>query len=222
MKTGGAFFEKKGPPGPPPKNFKLGLKVDRLRMGDEEIHVEERKIPDRQTALGLLRKHQPGKPELAGHCVAVAGLAVALAQALNDNGLNLDVDLVEAAALLHDICKGEPSHDQAAGRLLRSMGYHEVAAVAEVHTRLGGRVPEPHEPIGEDEVVYLADKSFRRTRRVSIEDRYAIWINSWLHDPQKLESLRNGQMRAETVRARVEKALGRRLDAIEPEVLRLK
>lgn len=190
-------------------------------MGDEENNVEERTIPGRKAALNLLREHQPEKPELAGHCVAVAGLAVALAQTLNARGLALDVELVESAALLHDICKGEPAHDLAAGRLLRSMGYHEVAAVAEVHTRLGGRIPEPHEPIGEDEVVYLADKSFRRTRRVSIEDRYAIWINSWLHDPQKLESLRHGQMRAETVRARVESALGKRLEDIEPVVLHL-
>jgi len=169
--------------------------------------------PSRTEALALLEKHQP-KPERVAHSLAVAELALAIRERLDKRGVTLDKGLVESAALLHDICKGKPDHDHAAGELLRGLGYPEVAAVAEVHTRLAGRTPAEGEPISAAEVVYMADKSYRRTTRVSVEDRYAIWRKTWERDPEKLASLDNGQKRAQTVRARLEKAMGLPLDEV--------
>lgn len=77
----------------------------------------------------------------------------------------------------------------------RGLGYPEVAAIVEVHTRLGGRTPQPGEPISPDEVVYMADKSYRRTTRVTVEQRYAIWPNTWKDHPEKLKSLTHGERR---------------------------
>ena len=70
--------------------------------------------------------------------------------------------------------------------MLRSLGYSRIAAIVEVHTRLGGHNPTPDEPLHEAEVVYMADKSYRRTTRVSIEERYGIWRNTWKDNPERL------------------------------------
>ncbi|WP_243312863.1 HD domain-containing protein [Fundidesulfovibrio agrisoli] len=174
------------------------------------------RTPSRTEALALLEQHQ-SKPERIAHSVAVAELALAIRDRLAERGHVLDRGLVESAALLHDMCKGQPDHDRAAGELLRGLGYPEVAAVAEVHTRLAGRTPQEPEPVSAAEVVYMADKSYRRTTRVSVEDRYAIWLKTWEGNAEKLASLENGQRRAETVRARIERAMGLPLDQVGPK-----
>ncbi|WP_243364403.1 HD domain-containing protein [Fundidesulfovibrio terrae] len=171
-------------------------------------------IPDRTTSIEILEKHQGDSPERIAHSMAVAELAMALGRELVAQGHSLDLGLIEAAAILHDILKGQPAHDHAGGEMLRSMGYAQVAAVVEVHTRLGGRTPAPEEPISEAEVVYMADKSYRRVNRVTIEERYGIWRNTWKDNPTRLESLTRGENRAKTVRERIEKAMGKTLGDI--------
>ncbi len=171
-------------------------------------------IPSRDQSLALLAEHQTLKPGRIEHSVAVAELAMRMARILAANGVRLNLALIEAAALLHDILKGVPGHDRAGGDLLRSLGYPEVAAVAEVHTRLGGRVPAQSDPILEDEVVYLADKSYRGVRLVSIEERYGIWKKTWEADPVKLASLNHGEQRALTVKTRIETIMGRTVEEV--------
>ena len=164
--------------------------------------------------MALLAQYQTLKPGRIEHSVAVAQFALRMGRILAENGVALHLALIEAAALLHDIRKGEPEHDRVGGDLLRSLGYPEVAAVAEVHTRLGGRVPAPGDPILEDEVVYMADKSYRGTRLVSIEERYGIWKKTWEADPEKMASLNHGEQRALTVKRRIEKAMGRKIEEV--------
>lgn len=171
-------------------------------------------VPSRQDALKLLEQHQGAKPERIAHSVAVAGLAGAVAEALNARGDALNVPLVEAAALLHDICKGVPDHDRAAGDLLRSLGLPEVAAVAELHTDLGQRIPGPDDPVSAAEVVFIADKSYRRSTRVSVRERYGIWKRNWEHDHGRTQILHTAEQRALAVLERVEKALGCALEAV--------
>jgi len=171
-------------------------------------------IPSRNQAIEILEKHQSHSPERIAHSLAVAKLANAIGQDLTVKGHVLDLALIEAAAILHDMLKGQPAHDHAGAQLLRSLGYPEVAAIVEVHTRLGGRTPAPEEPIAEAEVVYIADKSYRRTNRVTIEARYAVWRETWKDNPERLRSLTNGENRAKTVRERIEKALGRPLSEL--------
>ncbi|GFK94227.1 Deoxyguanosinetriphosphate triphosphohydrolase-like protein [Fundidesulfovibrio magnetotacticus] len=172
------------------------------------------RIPNRNDSLELLQSHQCDNPQRVAHSLAVAQLAMAIGQNLNARGLALDLELIEAAAILHDIRKGHPDHDRSGAELLRALDYHSTAAVVEVHTRLGGRTPAPDEPITEAEVVYIADKSYRRTNRVSIEDRYSIWKNTWKDNPERLESLTRGENRAKAVRERIEKALGQPLQDV--------
>ncbi len=59
-------------------------------------------LPSREQALELLRSNKCPL-QVIRHCVAVADLAVKTAKQLEGKGLTINVDLVEAGALLHDL-----------------------------------------------------------------------------------------------------------------------
>ncbi len=59
-------------------------------------------LPNREQAIELLRKNNC-PPKVISHCIAVADLAVETADKLQSKGLKINVELVEAGALLHDL-----------------------------------------------------------------------------------------------------------------------
>jgi len=170
-------------------------------------------LPSRDEALALLDRYQ-ATPGRIAHSLTVARFALIIGTRLIARNIPLNLPLIEAAALLHDIRKGYPDHDDAGADLLASLGYPQIAAIVGVHTRLGGRTPAPSEPISEAEVVYIADKSYRGATRVTIEERYAIWLATWKDHPARLQSLTAGENRAKAVRARVEKVLRQPLNDV--------
>jgi uncharacterized protein len=60
------------------------------------------KLPTRDQALGFLRE-SGCRENVVRHCEAVSALAVEIAEACRKKGYNVDVQLVEIGALLHDI-----------------------------------------------------------------------------------------------------------------------
>jgi uncharacterized protein len=59
-------------------------------------------LPSREQATKLLRKNNCSTPVIR-HCQTVAAISLEIASQLQKKGLNLDLKLVEAGALLHDI-----------------------------------------------------------------------------------------------------------------------
>jgi uncharacterized protein len=59
-------------------------------------------LPNREQAIQLLREINC-PPQVINHCIAVANYALELACKLQKNGITLDLSLIEAGALLHDI-----------------------------------------------------------------------------------------------------------------------
>ena len=67
------------------------------------------KHPTREECERLLKEY--GTPEhVKRHCREVARTAVTISKALNENGMNLDIDLIRASALLYDIARVEDRH----------------------------------------------------------------------------------------------------------------
>lgn len=108
-------------------------------------------------------------PATRRHCRAVAMLAADIARRLVETGVALDVGLVEAAARLHDIDKGEADHAAAGAARLAAFGFAEVAEVVKRHMELP--VDEP--PLSAASIVYLADKLIQGESRVTPERRFA-------------------------------------------------
>jgi putative nucleotidyltransferase with HDIG domain len=123
--------------------------------------------PDEAECLRLLRKRQTAQP-IIEHCWAVARKAEELAALLITRGFSIDLGLVHAGALLHDIARSQPRHARIGASWLIAEGYPRVAKVIAEHEEL----PEPV-CLDESAVVCLADKLILYTDEVSLEERFA-------------------------------------------------
>lgn len=151
----------------------------------------------------LARLGVPG--HVANHGRAVAGVARRIAARLNLAGHKLDVDLVVAAALLHDLAKGRPDHPRRAARLLAAMGYPGVAAAVAVHHDFARAAADN---LDEAALLYLADKLVRGDTPVSLEQRIASAREQFAADPAALAAATDRLALAQRIAAKVEVALG--------------
>ena len=141
-----------------------------LEEENGELRVREVGRPPRaeiSDALCLAMLRASGADEaLVAHCRAVAALADELGAALKEKGLALDSEAIHAAALLHDIAKGERDHAAVGGLWLKELGLPQLAEIVRQHTE-----PDSDE-LNEAGLVFLADKLVRGAERVTLEERF--------------------------------------------------
>jgi putative nucleotidyltransferase with HDIG domain len=172
-------------------------------------------VPTRAEALALLGALGP--PDwLMRHCVAVADIAVLLAERARALGGAVDAQLVESAALLHDVAKALPSddplrtldHGHAGAAWLTERGYGELAAAVAAHPAV--RLTEPgyerwaSQASLEERIVAYADKR-AEARPVTLDQRYAGWLT---RHPERRASLELGLTRARRLEREVCAAAG--------------
>jgi uncharacterized protein len=139
-------------------------------------------LPSPQTALRLLSEVGCSKKVIA-HCRAVSALAVKFAEACEKKGLNVDVNLVEVGALLHDIGRSKThgvDHAVVGVEIAKSLNLPEsVVSIIERHIG-GGIAAEDAKELGlpvkdyfpstlEEKLVSYADKLLEGSRVVPIE-----------------------------------------------------
>jgi uncharacterized protein len=140
------------------------------------------KLPSREQALQLLRESRcPVK--VIKHCRAVAKLALETAEACREKGLNVDLELVEIGALLHDIGRSRThtvQHAIAGAEIAESAGLPEpVVSIIERHIG-GGITASEAEKLGwpegvyvpvtlEEKIVSYADKLIENSKRVPVD-----------------------------------------------------
>lgn len=112
---------------------------------------------------------------IVDHSLVVARVALFLSVQLNRKGQKLNLPLVEAAALLHDLTKTEclrtkEDHALTGSRLLKEMGYTRIGEVVEEHIYLSRKMDPSR--VSEEEVVNYADKRVRHDQIVSLEERF--------------------------------------------------
>lgn len=117
------------------------------------------------------------------HCRAVARVAVAFARALGDG---LDLELVERAALVHDLAKGKSRHEIEGGRLLEERGFDAIAPIVASHRDI---VPDSVEWLAEREAVFLADKLVKGEQLVPIEQRYGVMLRRYWKNVEAREAI---------------------------------
>jgi len=109
------------------------------------------------------------------HSIEVARVALFLSVELNRKGQKIDLSLVEAAALLHDLTKTEclrtkEDHAQTGSKLLKEMGYERIGDVVAEHIHLSKEMDPLR--ISEEEVVNYADKRVKHDQIVSLDERF--------------------------------------------------
>ena len=163
-----------------------------------------------EEALALLDIHVAGARGLA-HGRGVAEVSLALARALNARGAGLDLAMLEAAALVHDIAKGQPQHEQAGARLLADLGFTRTAGIVAAHRDIDpAEVARP----AERELVYLADKLVRGPERVGIGQRFQEKLDRFAGDGEACAAILRRLEHALGMQALVERCAGRSLEAL--------
>jgi len=133
-------------------------------------------------ALNLLSESGCSKRVIA-HCKAVSALAVKFAEACEKKGLNVDVNLVEVGALLHDIGRSKThgiNHVIVGVEIAKSLNLPEsIVSIIERHVG-GGITADEAKELGwpvkdyvpttlEEKLVTYADKLIEGLRVVPIE-----------------------------------------------------
>jgi CTP:molybdopterin cytidylyltransferase MocA len=200
--------------------------LHRLEVADKHILMDmdtPEQYRDMQTALerydilspaeaDLLMRQVFNAPEpVRNHCRAVAGLAVVMGKMLAKKGVSLDLELIEAGGMLHDLAKGHRDHEREGGRLLRQLGFAPVADIVEAHRDF---IPPGSGPITEKELVFLADKLIRGEERVTLEQRFSGVLFKFAHDPDAVRAITRRLERAGRSRDRVRAVLGKNPEEI--------
>ena len=147
-----------------------------------------------------------------GHCKAVAHVSIVVGKALNAKGFHLDIDLMRAAGLLHDIERTEQNHDEAGATLLHGLGLDEEAAIVRVHMRYPAF--NPMEQVTETDIVCLGDRVCRNNQYVGLDARMDYILEKFKDNPQASKVIKANILINKTFIAGLEQALGIGLDAL--------
>ncbi len=151
---------------------------------------KEEILPDREFALDLLRRLKI-QLSIRRHSEKVAEKAIEIAKKVSN--ADVDLNLIEIGALLHDIGRIKThalDHGIVGGVILRNKGFsRSVSRICETHI-LGGLDKDDAKKLGlpekdfipttiEEKIICLADKYIAGTREVTIEDRFFRWFQKF-------------------------------------------
>ncbi len=126
------------------------------------------------------------------HSFLVAEVALFIGRHLNQNGTKLNLRLVEAAALLHDVGKQRAleigsDHARLGAQMLSGLVHPEVAGIVEEHVFLD--VSQLSGPLTESLLVNYSDQRVKHDLIVSVEERYHDLIARYSRSPANREFL---------------------------------
>lgn len=132
------------------------------------------KHPDRQECERLLTEY--GTPEhVKRHCRAVTDMACAVAEELNKHGFSLNIPLITAAGLLHDIARVEDRHWDVGAELMEKLGYSREADIIKVHMTYSPF--SDIKDVTETDMVCLGDRTVLEDEYVGLDKRIDYVIN---------------------------------------------
>jgi len=143
-------------------------------------------IPSKNDCFRLMREAKMLE-NIVAHSLQVCRVGLSLVDHLKSQGIALDGQLVQAAALLHDITKTrsfetEENHAQTGGQFLTDLGYVEVGNLVRQHVRLDeySLTTRP----GEDGIINYADKRVLHDRVVSLDERMHYIMDRYGKNPE--------------------------------------
>lgn len=131
-------------------------------------------VPSETACFGLLDKYQTPR-HIVLHSRKVWEVAKVVGEGLLTKDIPLDMSLVRASSLLHDIGKypcildGQGYHDARGEQILQHEGFPAVARIVGQHVILKG---DPANGLREEHVVFYADKRVVHDQLVSLDERF--------------------------------------------------
>ncbi|MDP3765412.1 MAG: HDIG domain-containing protein [Nanoarchaeota archaeon] len=128
-------------------------------------------IPTKEECLLILNKNKTPSSVIE-HSKTVCKVAEDIAEKLIKKGLKINKELVIAAALLHDVERAKENHVPEGVKLLKSIGFPDIAGVIKKHSlyKLQQKNRQPH--TWEEKIVFYADKRVKGSKIVSLKERF--------------------------------------------------
>ncbi len=162
----------------------------------------------RECAHLMIHKFSCHKGIIA-HCQQVAQVADRVAAAINESGGDVNRELLQAAALLHDCRRNQPHHATVGAAELHRLGFPQVAALIQQHMDL---VPQPNFDLSATEILYLADKLTAGDRCVTLEERFAPKLRCFAGQTGPFMAMRRRLAAARQIQQKVEQLTGTALE----------
>ena len=150
------------------------------------------RIPGEESCIALL-EHYKTPEHIILHSKKVWEVGRVLGFELIKKNLSVDMDLLRASCLLHDVGKypcildGTKYHDVRGEQILEQEGFPDVARIVVQHVILRSG---PDDPIAEEHVLFYADKRVVHDVVVSLEERFEYLETTYGKTPQAIEGLR--------------------------------
>lgn len=169
--------------------------------------------PDRQECLRLLKEHQT-PAHVIRHCIAVGDTALKIGTALNEKGYHLDLGLIHAAGLLHDIARKEDEHWNRGAELAERMGYNQEADIIRVHMHYSPF--SPVDQLTETDIVCLGDRTVKEDEYVGLDKRMQYIIDKVRYHgrPGSEERILEKKEEAKKLIEEIQQVIGMTLDQL--------
>lgn len=161
-------------------------------------------VPGEAECLAMLDETGVGA-DLRVHILKVTDVAVRLARALQARGVSLDLDLVRAGALLHDVAKGKPDHEAEGARRVRDRGWIRTAVIVAQHADLPW---DEGSMLDEAAVVYYADRLVGGPELLGVEERFRRQRAKYGNDAVKIRRVDAKEKHARFIESIFARALG--------------
>jgi len=143
-------------------------------------------IPSKQQCLSLIRQMNM-LDHIVAHSFQVCRVAIFLVDHMGSGQTSMSRNLVQAAALLHDITKTRSfctreNHALTGAQFLSDQGFPEVGCIIEQHVRLDSYALSDFPT--EAEVVNYADKRVLHDRIVSLKERMEYILEKYAKGPE--------------------------------------
>ena len=152
-------------------------------------------IPDRDACFAILRDHDV-QPHIVAHSVSVERVALYIARLhLDRNGAgDIDLSLVSAGALLHDIAKipaihAGVKHSDMGADMMLDLGLFEVAPLVRQHVLLDEY--NQNGVVTEAELVNYGDKRVTHDQIVTLDGRFDdLYVRYGSRSPKAMEHVK--------------------------------
>lgn len=162
-----------------------------FRKRTDLVMNQTKSIPDESQCLSLLEKYST-PDHIVRHSQRVWEVGKFLGEAMIERNYEIDLSLLRASCLLHDIGKfpcilsGFKKHDMKGKEILQKEGLEIVGEIISQHVILKG--PKDR-AIAEEHVVFYSDKRVVHDQIVSLESRFVYLVDTYGKTPEAREKL---------------------------------
>jgi len=169
-------------------------------------YLNHRNVPSKNECAAIFLKYKTSESVIK-HGDAVSEISCRIAGLLNGTGrIFLDIDLIRAGALLHDIARDKPDHAVEGALILEQLGFPDVAKIIRWHMDI--EFDGNNSYIDETAIVYLADKMVKEDMFISLKERFGESLEKFSTKPEVLKNISKRKKNAFLIKEKIEKIAG--------------